>query len=72
MWFETVGVLMVHMYTHVGRAVCRESGCYYGIRIRELWKSGDSEPAHVSSWPYFNTLLFLQETVRHRKLAILV
>ena len=39
--------------------------------VRELKKvkgkkSGDAGPAAVSSWSLFDTLLFLQDTVRHR------
>ena len=38
-----------------------------GIEKGEGKESGDSGPAFVSSWQLFAQLLFLQDSVRHRK-----
>ena len=45
--------------------------------VRELkkvkvGKSGDAGPAYSPSWPLFDSLQFLTDTVKHRKLVILL
>ena len=37
------------------------------LRKMKEKKSGDAGPAYVTCWPLFERLLFLQETVRHRR-----
>ena len=43
--------------------------------VRELkkvkgGKSGDAGPAYSPTWPLFDVLLFLTDTVKHRKLVV--
>lgn len=30
-------------------------------------KTGEEGPAYVSYWPYFNQMLFIMDTVKHRE-----
>ena len=68
------------MYIQVGEG-CTHDGCNKRWKVlrdkyvRELKKnkskkSGDAGPMNVSSWPLFQPMSFLKDTIRHKTFVI--